>query len=468
MLIAPPLLMPAADAVKRIVPPLGLAALAAPLKNDYDVRILDCVIEGFDNSAAYREGIVRVGLEDEEIRKRIAAFAPDIAGISVGVTDLYPTAHELLPVVKDAAPDAVTVFGGVYATTQTEHALSNPLLDYCLAGEADLTFPRLIEAIEKGNDPALPPGAACVRDGRVMSVPGRSFIRDLDSLPIPARDLLRMDLYTNVPKSFRFGPRRKPHTTIITSRGCPGHCIFCNAHHMMGRRFRAHSPGRVLDEIQLLAADFGIRELAFLDDNLTLNRRRAEAIFDGMAERGFDMLWTTPNGLALYALDDSLIGKMKAAGCYSACLAFESGCQDVLDNIIRKPLKLARTKEFVRRFKDLGIETIGMFVIGFPGETKEQIQRTIRFAEDIDCDYVSFSIATPYPGSELFDICEREGCFVEDFSLDHLVFGFGRGHIETPDFSPEDLYRFRKEQWERINFRLDPARHAKIEEWLKR
>ncbi len=468
-LAMPPLLMPSEDAVKRIAPPLGLAYLAAMVERDYEIDIFDSVIEGFDREESVRELVKRVGVSDDGIRERFARFAPDVIGISVGGTDQYITAHRMAALAREACPGAAVIMGGIYPTTQPEKALADPNVDWIMLGESDTTFPVLLRAIESGSKDSLPDGVG-YRDsaGAPVIIPKDGFIEDVDSLPMPALHLMKMDLYINTDRSYRFGPLRRPHTSMFTSRGCPAKCIFCGARHMMGRKYRAHSPKRVLDEIEHLIETYGIKEIAFLDDNLTWDRDRAAAIFDGIIERGFDLTWMTPNGIALYAMDEELIEKMKASGCYSVYLAFESGCQEVLSKIIHKPLNVEKTKRLARKFAEIGIETTGMFVIGFPGETLDQIEETVQFAKDIDCDYVSFSIATPYPGTEMYDICAREGYFVDGFDDDSLVFGFGRGHVQTPDFTPDDILRFRKEAWRRINFETDPARRRKVEEWLKR
>jgi magnesium-protoporphyrin IX monomethyl ester (oxidative) cyclase len=468
-LAVPPLLMPTEEAVKRIAPPLGLAYLAAMIERDCRIDVFDSVMEGFEREERVRDLVKRVGLSDADIRERFARFKPDVIGISVGGTDQYSTAHRMAAIAREACPDAAVIMGGIYPTTQPEKALGDPNVDWIVLGEADTTFPALLRAIGSGATDPLPDGVGYKdTSGAAVIIPKKGFIDNIDSLPMPALHLLRMDLYNNVDRSYRFGPLRRPHTSMFTSRGCPAKCIFCGARHMMGRQYRAHSPKRVLDEIGRLIDTYGIREIAFLDDNLTWGRERAAAIFDGIIRRGFDLTWMTPNGIALYAVDEKLIEKMKASGCYSVYLAFESGCQDVLSKIIHKPLNVEKARRLSRKFNEAGIETTGMFVIGFPGETLEQIEETVQFAKDVGCDYVSFSIATPYPGTEMYEICAREGYFVDGFNDDSLVFGFGKGHVRTPDFTPEDILRFRKEAWRRINFDTDPARRKKVEEWLKR
>jgi magnesium-protoporphyrin IX monomethyl ester (oxidative) cyclase len=235
----------------------------------------------------------------------------------------------------------------------------------------------------------------------------------------------------------------------------------------MGRKFRARSSQKVLEEIELLVDKYGIKELAFTDDNLTLDRERALNIFDGMKERDFDLVWVAPNGIALYAIDEELIEKMKESGCYSLYLPIESGVQEVLDKIIRKPIRLERVRRIVKKIKEFDIETVGMFIIGFPGETLDQMKQTIDFAQSLDLDYVSFSIATPYPGTDLYEIAKENGYLVNDFTEEDLIYGFGKGHIKTPEFTPEEVLRLRKEGWQRINFD-NPEKAIKVKEMLSR
>jgi anaerobic magnesium-protoporphyrin IX monomethyl ester cyclase len=178
-----------------------------------------------------------------------------------------------------------------------------------------------------------------------------------------------------------------------------------------------------------------------------------------MVERGFDLLWSTPNGIAVYALDDELLHKMKASGCYSLFFAVESADPDVLKNIMHKPVNVAKIPPLVKTARSLGIEVHGLFVIGLPGETREQIQRTIDFAENTGFDYVTFSIATPYPGTRMFDICKNNGYFVEQ--LDYTKLKFGRGNIRTSEFDPEYLEEIRRTAWERINRKIQESKERR-------
>ncbi|MDP2212196.1 MAG: radical SAM protein [Candidatus Aquicultor sp.] len=220
-----------------------------------------------------------------------------------------------------------------------------------------------------------------------------------------------MDTYFTINRPHGTTSVRTPNTSIITSRGCPAKCIFCSIHSVWGRKFRARSPESVLEEIRHLRDDYGIQELQFEDDNLTFDATRAKSIFQGMIDLKFDILWTTPNGVAAYALDDETLELMKKSGCYRICLAIESGNKEVLNKIIRKPLRLPIVKPLIAKVKDLGIAVDAFFVVGFPGETREQMADTFKFANGIGAENVNFFIATPYPGTKLYDVCREKGCY---------------------------------------------------------
>ena len=222
---------------------------------------------------------------------------------------------------------------------------------------------------------------------------------------------------------------------------------------MYGSRFRPRSAANVLEEIEELVGRWGIRELDFFDDNLTYQRDRAFEIFDGMIERKMDLYWVAGNGLAIYSLDNELLEKMKQSGCYRLHIAVESGSQRVLSKIIRKPLNLEKVAGIVKSAKALDLETVGFFVIGFPGETMEEIRQSVAFAEQLEMDYVTFQIASPHPGTKLYEICEDNDLFSADFSIDSLSTSIG--HIVTEEFGPKDLERIRVLEWDRINFRSE-------------
>lgn len=191
------------------------------------------------------------------------------------------------------------------------------------------------------------------------------------------------------------------------------------------------SAGNVLAEMEQVKRDFGIEEVMFEDDNLTLNSQRAEDIFDKMIEGRLGIKWDTPNGIAAWTLNERIIYKMKESGCYQLNFAVESGNQHVLDNIIRKPIDLNRVKSLIKYAKGIGLD-VGIFlVIGMPGETKEQIWDSFRLLRELEINSWNISVATPYPGSRLLEICKEKGYLKDDFNLNDL-------HIRSFPISTED------------------------------
>jgi len=186
-----------------------------------------------------------------------------------------------------------------------------------------------------------------------------------------------------------------------------------------------------MGELFFLKEKYGIREIQIEDDNLTLDKTRAHALLDQIIDSKLDMSFTTPNGIAVWALDGPLLEKLRKAGFYRLTLAVESGNEEVLTKIIRKPLKLDHVREIVPIAKSLGFELDTFYVVGFPGETKEQIRETFRFANSLDVDNAKFFVATPYPGTELYQIAKEKRYLARDFDF-HRNLSFTKGQISTP------------------------------------
>ena len=201
---------------------------------------------------------------------------------------------------------------------------------------------------------------------------------------------------------------------VVTSRGCPCRCTFCSSTNLWGKHYRTRSAANVLQELDWLVDKFGIEEIKVQDDNLTVNKKRAGEIFQGMIERPYRLHWNTPNGIAVWTLDKEMLAMMKDSGCFEITMAIESGNQKVLDDLIRKPLKLDKAREINRACRELGISRFAYFIIGFPGETKAQIMDTIKFARELRLDMNAIFIYNPLPGSELFEECLKRGYITEE------------------------------------------------------
>lgn len=416
-------------------PPIGISYLAALLEKDYDVGIIDSVVEGYYNEEPLGDNIIRYGLSFDEITRRVAQFKPDV----VGVSNLFSSSAEdvirVCSAVKAASRDIFTVVGGPHPSAIPEHPLASPDVDFAILGEGEIPMEALMRALESGDETKLE-GIAYIKDGKMVRAERRGYVDDLDSLPFPARHLLPMDKYLAISNAF-LTTKRTPFTPMITSRGCPAKCTFCPVHAAWGKQWRARSAENVIAEIDELVNKYGIREIHFDDDNLTLDKARAMKIFQMMIDRKYDLIWTAPSGIALWALDEEILEKAAESGCYKLFMAIESGDEYVLKHIIRKPLKLKNVIPLAKKIRSLGIEMEAFFVVGMPGETKEQLRQTFRFARELDADNTLYFYANPIPGSPLYDESLKHQYLAKEF--DYTKLRVSTANLNTPQMSAGEL-----------------------------
>ncbi|MBD3307922.1 radical SAM protein [candidate division KSB3 bacterium] len=421
------------------IPPYTLGLLRAVIDDTaYEVEILDANLEN---------------LTFEQVRNRVHAFGPDLVGVSTMSLEYAKSGHKMIELVKHVDPQILTVMGGVYGTISPEMAIHDPNLDFVILGEGERRFPKLLNILnEKSPDFSDFDGLAYRSQSQVVINPIKTYIEDLDSLPFPAYDKVNFTMFFKQSNKFSnvLLPRYYPYTITSTSRGCPFNCIYCSTHAIDGKRIRYKSAERVLEEIDWLVREYGIKEIIFLDDNLVLNRERFVNILKGLIARDYDLFWKSVN-LATFMLDEEILALMKESKTYQIILPIESGNQHVLSNILKKPLDLTKVPAIIDKAKSLDLEIAADFIIGVPGETWDQIQDTIRFAEAIDVDMVSFHIATPLPKTALYELAKERGNLDMAFDVNNL-FGFGRGHITTDQFTPKSLHTLRATEWARINF----------------
>jgi len=424
---------------KGAQPPLGLAYLAGVLEKDYEIEILDAVAEGYENEEIIDKEFKRYGLSFDKIKTEIDRFKPDVVGVSCLFSTQAENSHKVIQLAKEVDPDIITLFGGAHPSALPELVLKDCNVDFVIIGEGEYTLRDLLRVLEKGSSFSEMDGLAFKENGVIRILPKRSYVHNLDELPFPARHLLPMEKYFRINTPMGTTTRRMPNTCLSTSRGCPANCIFCSIHTVWGRTYRTRSAENVIKEIELIMKEYGVKELQFYDDNLTLDRARAFRIFDEMVKRKLDLLWTTPNGIAIWALDEELLEKMKESGCYKISLGIESGDDYVLHHIIQKPLSLKKVKPIINLCKKLGMGVDAFFVVGFPGETKEQIMKTLRFAQSLKVDNLSITLATPHPGTRLYEICQRENYLESAFSFKAIR--SRRGQINTPEFTHDEVER---------------------------
>jgi magnesium-protoporphyrin IX monomethyl ester (oxidative) cyclase len=319
--------------------------------------------------------------------------------------------------------------------------------DYVVLGEGEQTLRELVEYC-RGTNIGRPDGVAWREGAEIKVLPRVKFIANPDDIPLPARHLLDMERYFAINRPH--GPQTTPRVAnMITSRGCPGTCVFCAIHGIWGKSYRGRSVANVMAEIRELVNKYNVGEIQFEDDNLTFDRGRAAALFRAMSAEFPGLRWGAPNGVAVWALDDELVGLMAESGCHFVTLAVESGNQRVLTEVMRKPLHLAKAKHYADKLRARGVRVDAMFVIGLPGETQAEIEDTVRYALALELDDVSFFIATPYPGTALYEQCVAGGLLAADYALDKLQV-HKRGFIKTPEFTPEEIVAIRQNAIDRF------------------
>jgi uncharacterized radical SAM superfamily protein len=344
------------------------------------------------------------GWKTERALAAIESHLIDAVGIKVMTADLGACRH-LHGVLFEKYPRIPIVLGGPHVCGAKESVFNQfPGLEYAFLGEADRSFPQFVTLlrIHACRPPTETlrtiPGLMWRNNGTIQSNPPE-VIENLDVLGWPAWDLLE-------PESMRipfnlFYSKRHPIVGISTARGCTSHCSFCAIHLIEGRRYRARSAGHVLDEMELLVRKHGVREIQLLDSNCIQDKARMIRICQGIIERRLNVAWSCPNGIKADSLDEELAEWMGKSGCHFAFLGIESGSPRIQKSI-RKGLNLDHLPEKIAILKRNGINVGGFFMIGFPGETRDDILQTISLALSLDIDTAAFSVLIPLPGSDIF------------------------------------------------------------------
>jgi len=410
-------------------PPMGLMYVAAVLeKAKHDVKIVDMPAER---------------VSEDGLGKILADFRPELVGITV-VTPTVNYSFKLAELAKKTA-GCMVAMGGIHPTTMPGEVIANGSVDFVVRGEGEYTFLELAKILESKNDDLKKClGLTWKHEKKIVHNADRTMIEDLDELPFPSRRLVNLKNYHYV------DAKAEPMTTVMTSRGCPGQCIYCDSKHLFGCKFRPRSAKNVADEIELLVNELKIREIHFLDDTFTLNRQRVEEICAEIKKRKLKFVWTCPNGVRVDTITKELLQTMKDAGCYGLAFGVESGDQQILNNV-RKGTTLEKIREAFMLCKEVGLETWGFFMFGLPGETEATIKKTIDFAIELDPDVAKFHITVPYPGTELYKQWEAAGYLKEK---DWSKYGIHVEPIfEMPSVSSKRIMELHKEAYKRFYLR---------------
>lgn len=439
---------------RRACFPLGIAYIAAYLReNGFEVEGLDCVIEGFEDITVIDEksDMIVYGLYGAKLKERIAGIKPDIIGISCPYYTTQKTSLEIARIAKEAGVKWVTL-GGQHASGLPEYFLSFPQIDSILIGEGESSFLELVKVLSSGEKSGLSDidGFAFRRNGKIVINPKTSYIQDVNSLPYPARDLFPMQKYFAVNTPSGMATYDGMATEFMTSRGCPFNCSFC-ASTVFNGNYRPRSPKSVLDEIRMLKDKYGVREIQIVDDNMTWDRKRIIEICKGMIENKLDIKWGMPNAVGVFALDEEVIGWLAKSGVYYTHLAIESGDQDVLTQIMKKPTQIDQSTQVAKLLHKYGIDVSLIFCVGHPGETFKSIKATFDYAAKLPGYEAFFYFATPLPGTPLYEQCRANRYIPEDFLEQY--YDFQEPIITTPEWTPRELKQFVRKNVLRLHLR---------------
>ena len=416
----------------QISPHLGLGYLSASLKSaGHKVKVLDGLREKIEYDP-----------KDWDL---------------VGLTAMSSYFPELCKEVEKAKSHGLkTIIGGAHIICDPGQSLIDSGADYAAAGEGE----RTITQLASGKDPNQVEGLYYWEEGKpIKSNPdlselfkqkvmyttkignqSRNFINNVDDFGEP--DWENVD-----PRSY---PQTMPHGTIyksspfapiITTRGCPYSCSYCSAPITAGRKMRYRDPIKIVNEMENLINNYGVKEIQIEDDNFTFKRRHAVAVCEEMINRKIKLDWSLPNGVRIDKLDPELLKLMKKSGCYFMSLGIESANQRIL-NIIKKRLDKNLVRNVVTMVKNSGIDAVGFFIIGFPTETKEEIMNTINFACSLDLERASFHKAMPLPGTELYDLWLKK--YSKNQNIDWKTFCVDQFNADWAEVSPKELERLHK------------------------
>ena len=414
-------------------PPLGLAYLASLLEDKHNVKIIDGPADN---------------LSENQLKELIKSEKPDLIGIS-SIIELHKQFMKTIDLCREYNKNIKIIVGGPYSSSLRKKVMSmNKNIDFVVKGEGEYTLLELVNAIDNHEDFDNVKGIIFRKENQIIETPDRELIHNLDELPLPARHLLdiKSNKYRN---SFRY--KQLPITTVITSRGCPFSCIFCER--PQGFKYRAYSAEYVLNELKYLKDKYGIREIHFVDDNFTLDPNRIRKLCKLLIDNKLNLTWSCNARIDVFYKNKDLIPLIKKAGGWYMSLGIESGNQDILD-FIRKRITLTQIREVVKQMNKHKMFIKGFFMLGIPTETKENIRQTIDFAKSLKLDAVQFNLVTPFSSPEFYDICSKYGKIeltnYEDIS------GHGRGDpVYIPNgMSKEYLKEIQKKAYKEVYFRF--------------
>jgi radical SAM superfamily enzyme YgiQ (UPF0313 family) len=429
VLVRPPVVHLSADVYGSIPGiPSGIAYLAAAVRaSGHAVGLIDGYGEKPHNFYRYRSRYIARGLTPGDISRRIDS-STEVAGVSVHCAGEHSMACEILKTIRAGHPGMTTVVGGYHATFVPE-AFIEAGADYVVLGEGEERLPRLLDSIGRGEDPSGQEGLAtgsCVTPRTTGPVA-------LENQPFAAVDLLPLENYWKL--HYGHGPFAGRYMNIVTSRGCPYHCSFCQAPLMSGGRWTARSAEKVLEEMEWHTSNLGVRDFHIQDENFATDGERARRICSMLVERGSPVTFCFPSGVKMETLDDGLLELLARAGCRYISLSPETGSARVL-SLMNKVADIEKVPALFRKAAALGIRTCAFMATGYPGETDADRRLTRNYVKRLavsGVDEVIMPVVTPFPATPSMQEESLQG-FGE---YDELCFS----PVWRPDYRRLDRFR---------------------------
>lgn len=399
---------------------------------------------------------IRFGISDEKIRSFLKRERPKIVGITSMYSIYYRDVMELAKTVKKFDPKIKVVIGGNHPSSYWKFVLKDKNIDFVVIGEGEEIFLELCQAIlakQKSFDTI--DGLAFRKGKEIIKTSFKTLIKDLDGIPFPARDMIDFKKYLQNSKSMY--TMRNPCASIITSRGCPQDCVYCTVKAVWTRSWRGRSAKNVVDEAEILVKQYGVGEIALLDDSASVNKKRWIEICDEIIKRKLDFRWTTPNGIAHWTLDKRCIRKMKQAGCYRITFGIESGNVETR-KFLGKPFPLKEAEKLIKYANSVGMWTICTNIVGFPYEKMDSIRDTINFAKKCGTDFAPFYLLIPQPTSDVYDYFRKEKLlnldhFFEDLKVngdefEEINYVLNETGTDTTYFTKDELRTIQKKAYQ--------------------
>lgn len=401
-----------------------------------------------------RDDLVYFGASWEKLESDLLAGRPDIVGITNQFRENTQETLRTAALIRKVLPDATIVVGGPNASALPDHMLAEcEAIDVMGIGDGEHTMLDVVECVRGKKEVAQINNIMVRAETGNLRTPARALLSDLDELGQINYDLAKMERYFAYEQGGLMARQKfdypGAHRTVslVTSRGCPYKCSFCSIHIHAGRKYRRYSVEHVLDHIENLVRNYGVRHFHLEDDNLTLDKERFMQLMHGVINRGLKFTWDTPNGVFANAIDEEMMEVMKQTGCTYLIIGVESGDQDVLDNVIHKqPLTIEHVLRVFKLGKKVGIDLQAFYIIGFPRETMANIMTTVEFALDCLKKYdvlPHMAIARPDPGTDLFKEAKANNNLVVDRARDSSegmhTDTFVRYMVRSDSFSPESI-----------------------------